>query len=191
MISYQDAIYQYMAYLVLHEGRPFCSNDFLHFKWEGEEYKPDYGYIRNIFSKFKREGRIEFCFYDVNAYYSLKGHKFGKNSMTLNHTGSNLAISPNHPLYKMLQNQIFGKEAIHNLHLKLEVPNIYLYPYSTLQWFDQDEVNRDFRILHQNIDNRFLQVRVHKSDTVTVIIGCSLNPIPLDSEGFNSLYKIL
>jgi hypothetical protein len=91
----------------------------------------------------------------------------------------------------MLQNQIFDKEAIHNIRLRLEVPNIYLYSYSTLQWFDQDEINRDFRVAYQNIDNRWLQIRVHKSDTVTVIIGCTLNPIPLDNEGFTSLYKIL
>jgi hypothetical protein len=191
MTELDEAMQQQMAYLVFDVKRPFCTNDFLRFVWEGKEYKPSYGTIRNKFTEFNKNGDIEFCFKDINAYYSLKGHKFSKNSMTLNHRVGNLAISPNHDLYKMLQGMVFDKEAIHNIRLRLEVPNIFSRSLCTLQYFDQDEISRDFRLPYRNIDNAQVQVRVHKSDTVTVIIGCSLNPISLDYNGLMRLNKIL
>jgi len=193
MSPLEEAMLEQMAYLVFNEQRPFCHNDFLRFEYNGEEYKPKYGTVRNIFSKFTKEERIEYEFRDVNAYYTLKGHKFGKNSMTVYHTrgNSSIAISPNHPLYQMLKNQMMDKQAIHNIRLSLKVPNIFTYSYATLQYFDQDEVSRDFRLPYWNIDNAQVQVRVHRTDSITVIIGCSLNPIPLDYNGLIRLYKIL
>jgi hypothetical protein len=194
MTELEDAMEQQMAYIVFHENRPFCANDFLRFECDGKEYKPNYGTIRNIFSKFTKKGIIELEFKGKPSYYTLKGHKFGKNSMTLTHaggTGSGIGISSDHPLYKTLRGMVFDKEAIHNIRLRFEVPNIFSRSLCTLQYFDQDETSRDFRLPYQNIDNTQMQIRVHKTDTISVVIGCSLNPIPLDPNGLNRLYKIL
>jgi hypothetical protein len=188
MSELKEAMYNQMAYIVLSEHRPFCANDFLRFVWDNKEYMPNYGTIRNLFSEFKDKGEIELCFRDINAYYSLSGQPFGKNSMTVYHTwGSTttnrLTLSPNHSLYKLLKNQIFDKQAIHNIRLRLEVPNIY----NTISHFDINPVSKDIETPYQNIDNAQLQIRVHKTDTVSVVIGCTLNPIPLDHGGLNRL----
>lgn len=193
MTELDEAMQQHMAYIVYHENTPFCANDFLFFECDGKEYKPDYGTIRNKFAQFTKKGIIERDYRTNMTYYTLKGKPFGKKSMTVYHTGGKLgiSISPNHPLYKILQNQVYDKQSIHNIRLRLEVPNIFSRSLCTLQYFDQDEINRDFRLPYQNIDNAQMQIRVHKTDIVSVIIGCSLNPIPLDHNGFNRLYKIL
>jgi hypothetical protein len=194
MSELDDAMLQQMAYIVFDEKRPFCVNDFLYFECNGKPYKPKSGTIRNKFSDFSKKGDIEFCFYDINAYYTLKGQPFGKKSMTLDHTGgktNNLTSHPNHPLYKTLQRMVLDKEAIHNIRLRLEIPNFFIRCLGTLHYFEQNEISRDFKLPYWNIDGSQVQVRIHKTDTITVIIGCSVNPIPLDHTGLIRLYKIL
>jgi len=192
MTELDEAMKQQMAYIVYHEDRPFSYEDFLYFECDGKPYKPPHGVIRNKFTQFKKEGIIELDYKAKPCFYTLKGHKFGKKSMTLTHTGGmNLSLNPNHPLYKMLQGMVWDKEAIHNIRLRFEVPNIFCRCLCTLQYFDQDETSRDFRLPYWNIDGSQVQVRIHKTDTISVIIGCSLNPIPLDHNGLIRLYKIL
>jgi hypothetical protein len=180
-----------MAYIVFHENRPFCANDFLRFQCEGKEHQPKYGTIRNKFAKFTKKGIIELNVKGNPSFYTLKGHKFGRKSMTLNHAGGNhLALSSNHPLYKMLQNMVLDKQAVHNIRLRLEVPDIY-NTISFLHKFDINPVSKDIETPYWNVNYAKVQIRIHKTNTVSVIIGCSQNPIPLDHNGFNRLHKIL
>jgi hypothetical protein len=197
MTELKEAMYNQMAYLVLSEHRPFCANDLLRFVCDNKEYTPNYGTIRNIFSEFKDKGQIEFCFRDINAYYSLKGQPFAKNSMTVYHTWGNnsgsgkLTLSPSHALYKLLKNQIFDMQAIHNIRLRLEVPGIYNNLLQSQLQLDIKPASKDIETPYQNVDNAQLQIRIHKTDTVSVVLACTLNPIPLDYNGLCRLYKIL
>jgi hypothetical protein len=191
MTELDEAMQNQMAYIVYHENRPFCTNDFLLFECDGKEYKPNYGTIRNKFSEFKKNGIIEFCYMDINAYYSLKGHPFSKKSMTLYHTGGNtLGISPNHPLYKMLQSVVFDKQGLHNMRLRFSIADIY-NTVLVLHKFPINEVSKDIEIPYWNKDNALVQMRIHKTDTISVVIGCTLEPIPLDYNGIIRLLTIL
>jgi len=189
MTELDDAIQEHMAFLVLHESRPFCTNDFLRFECNGKEYMPSYGTVRNKFSKFAKKGIIEYCFNDINAYYSLKGHKFGKKSMTDYHTGGITNISPSHPLYKMLRSHVFDKDSIHNIRLRLDVDDVYDIISKTN--IPKDDISQDLRIPYWNIGNAQVQIRIHKTNRISVIIGCSLNPIPLSDVGLKRLYEII
>jgi hypothetical protein len=189
MTELKEAMYNQMAYIVLSENRPFCTNDFLSFVWEGKEYKPDYGTIRKIFSEFKKEERIEFCFRSINAYYSIKGKPFRKNSMTLNHMGGNhINLGSNHPLYVMLRNRIFDKDSIHNIRLRLEVHDIYSEVNGNR--FRINEVSKDKDIDWQ-INNSIVRIVIHRTNTVSVSVGCTFNPIPLDHDGLDRFYTTL
>jgi hypothetical protein len=194
MTALEDAMQQQMAYIVYHEDRPFCANDFLLFECDGKEYKPNYGTIRNKITEFRKKGIIEVDFRDINAYYTMKGKKFGKKSMTLYHTGDLgiNSLSPNHPLYKTLRNMIFDKEAIHNIRLRLEVPDIYNISISIRQ-FTINPVSKDIETPFWNVDNAQVQIRIHKTNTVSVVVGCTSDPISLDysDNGIPSLFRIL
>jgi hypothetical protein len=185
----EDAMQQYMAYLVLSECRPFSPKDFLRFECDGKEYRPSYGTIRNKFCVFAQKGIIELHYKSNISFYTLKGHKFGKNLMTSYHTGD-ISISQNHSLYKMLQNHIFDKDSIHNIRLRLEVPKIYDRFSTATPSYPKDAISNDIRLPYWNINNSQMQIRIHKTDTITVIIGCSLDPIPLDW-GLYRFYKII
>jgi hypothetical protein len=193
MTELEDAMQQQMAYIVFVEHTNFCRDNFLRFEWEGKEYKPKYRTINNKFSEFTKKGIIELDVKGNPSFYTLKGHKFGRKSMTLTHTGGNLALSSNHPLYTMLKNQIFGKEGIHNLRLRLEVPDIYNIVSTSIRRFTINPVSKDIQVPYPNKDNAQLILRLHKTDTVSVTVGCSVNPISLDysDNGIPRLFTIL
>jgi hypothetical protein len=176
MTPTEEAIYEQMAYIVFEERRPFCSNDFIRFDHNGTEYTLSEGSIRNIFWKFNKEGRIELDFRTNFAYYSLKGHKFGKNSITLNHTwGKSPPISPNHPLYKVLKNQIWAKEACHNIRLRVDdVPDIY----NTVlkHRFPTNPVSQDIQVPYPIKDSVPLTLTIHKTNTISVALSCTNFP---------------
>jgi hypothetical protein len=102
------------------------------------------------------------------------------------------SISANHPLYKLLQNHVFGKQSLHNIRLRLSVADIYnttLHLHS--HRFTINEVSNDIEIPYWNKDNALVQIRIHKTDIVSVTIGCTLEPIPLDYNGILRLLTIL
>src|SRR4030095_11847153 len=108
MTSLDDAMEEYMAYIVLSERRPFCYRDFLKFEVNGKEYDMAHGTFRNKISKLKKRGRVELSYYSSCAFYSLEGYKFGK-PMTTDH-----AVVQNNPLYKMFRDLPFDKQSIHD-----------------------------------------------------------------------------
>ena len=122
MTEYEDGMLGHMDYIVNTELRPFSYVDFLSFEVDGKEYKMAHGTIRNKFTKFSKEGLIEFEYYSIRAYYTLKGKKFGK-LITPNPTS--VSSSYNDPLCRRIQYLPFDKAAIHNIRLKFEVEGIY------------------------------------------------------------------
>ena len=191
MTELDEAMQQQMAYFVFVEHTNFCRGNFLRFEWEGKEYKPNYRTINNKFSEFSKKGIIEIDVKGNPSYYSLKGHKFGRKPMTLNHMGG-ITLSPNHPLYKMLQNIVWDKEGIHNIRLRLEVPDIYDIV-SIRYRFTINPVSKDIEVPYPNKDNVQLVLRIHKTDTVSVAVSCTKQPITLDycDNGIPRFFTIL
>src|SRR4029078_13479820 len=98
MSELDNAMQEHMAYIALSEGRPFSFRDFLQFTIDGKIYKIAPGTFRNKVLELKKAGIIELDYNSGTAFYTLKGHRFGK-PMTHNHT----LVYHNNPIYRMLQ----------------------------------------------------------------------------------------
>lgn len=184
MSELDNAMQEHMAFIVLSEGRPFSFRDFLQFTIDGKIYKIAPGTFRNRVLALKKAGVIELDYNSGIAFYTLKGHKFGK-AVTPNHT-----VVHNNPLYKMLQDLPFDKQSIHDIHLRFKVPNIWQI-LSGCPNFPRNKRSQDIEIPTWNKNNFLIRVIIHKTDTVSVTIGCSLEPITLDANGIISFFNLL
>lgn len=173
-----------MAYIVLSERRPFCYRDFLKFNVNNKEYGMKHGTFRNKISKLMKNGKVELSYYSSCAFYTLIGYKFGK-SMTPNPT-----MIHNNPIYRILKDLPFDVQSIHDIRLKFKVPNIWNV-LSANSDFRIHPRSGDIAITSWSKDNAIVKVLIHKTDTVSVIIGCSLKPIPLDANGIIRFFTLL
>ena len=142
---------------------------------------------RNKISKLKKDGIVELDIKTSIAIHTLKDHKFGK-AGTPNHTG--VTISHNDPVYQMIKNLPMDKQSIHNIRLRFEAPNIYEI-FSVNTPFPKYDISKGIRLPYWSINNAMVQVRIHKTNTVSVIFGCSLEPIPLDYNGIIRFFTTL
>ena len=75
MSNLENGMLKHIQYIVTNEYRPFSFMDLLHFEVDGQTYNAKNGTIRNKFSKFNKEGKIELCYIDTIAFYSyLEGN---------------------------------------------------------------------------------------------------------------------
>jgi hypothetical protein len=183
MTESDDAMLERMIHIVYDEHKPFSYFDFL------DLMKPKT--YRNKISLLKKEGIVEPDIRSSIAFHTLKGYKFGKPG-TLDHTVV-FRLNHNDPLYKTLRYIPFGAESIHDIRLRFIAQNIY----NLFQKFNFPPNNFHCNTTSGDIvipsflkDNAVVRIIVHKTDVVSVIIGCSKQPIPLDPEGlirFSSL----
>jgi hypothetical protein len=133
------AMLKHMKKIVYQESRPISFLDFMEFKVDDKSYSARRGTIRNKFSKFVKEKKIEFCYNDVVSFYTLAGKQLGKNQLlTPNHTDTNiinyntdsrslLKSIKQHPIYMLIKYIPFGKRSIHDLHLTFESKGLYCF----------------------------------------------------------------
>ena len=206
MSKLDDAMIKHMQYIVNSEYRPFSYIDFLDFKVNGHSYNSKHGTIRNKFSKFHNEGKIEFCYTDRIAFYSLPGRKFGKDKlMTDNHTEDviNYNYSNNkynlyksirkNPLYNIIKHMSFGKRSIHDIYLSFQSNGLWNFLANT-EYFKQkiNSKNKSISFGYYQIEKYLaIQVKVQHTNTVNVIVKCSTNPIILDFDGVMRLTEAL
>ncbi|MGH9973619.1 MAG: hypothetical protein ACRD93_06950, partial [Nitrososphaeraceae archaeon] len=57
--------------------------------------------------------------------------------------------------------------------------------------FPKDNRSGDIRLPYWNKNNAIVQVRIHKTNTVSVIIACSREPFPLDYNGIIRFFTTL
>lgn len=77
----ENAMLKHMKKKVYEESKPFSFLDFMEFKVDDKPHSPKRGTIRNKFSKFVKENKIEFCYNDGISFYTLAGKQFGKNKL--------------------------------------------------------------------------------------------------------------
>lgn len=184
MTALDDAMQEHMAYIVLSEGRPFSYKDFLSFQVDNKEHKMAHGTFRNKMVVLRRNQEIELCYNTGIAFYTLKGKKFGK-PMTSNH-----AVVHNSPFYKLLQELPLDKQSIHDIHLRFNVPDIWKI-FSFNPNLHTNKRSKDILISSWAKNNAIVRIVIHKTDTVSVIIGCSLQPFPLDIDGIILFFNLL
>jgi hypothetical protein len=194
---------QHIRYLVLMERRPFCYLDFCSEKVKDQPYAMAHGTFRNKITELKKQGIVEHEYNSGTAYYTLTGMHFGKKrktmmtpSMTHNHMG----VSPvtivteditKTPLYKEIQKLPPEQRALHDIHLKFQVPDIWTIINSSKRYIPND-VSKDISLPYIITSNHLkIHPIVHRTDTVTVSVACSFAPIATDTDGLIRLSNAL
>lgn len=112
--------------------------------------------------------------------------------MVDDHTGvllsSNLRYLKNHPIYRLIQNVLYDKGALHDIRLRFTVQGIWAI-LSTSNAIDP--VSKDIRLINQEINALDIKVTVHHTDTLSIVIGCSYSPVAVDTAGVIRLSNAL
>ena len=178
----------HMQRIVLIEGRPFCFRDFLDFEVDGKKYKMKHGTIRNKISKLKKNGLIQLEYYSGPAFYSLKGVSLTKpkREMTDNHT-----VVPQLSSVSFIDNLPSQIHSVHDIRLRFIAEGIWSTIRRTHPELTPNEVSKDISLLPIRMYNMEAKTVVHHSDTVSVIVACSMKPVVVDHEGLIRLSNIL
>jgi hypothetical protein len=176
------------------------------FEVGGQEYRMVHGTFRNKVSRLIREGLVEIYYKSNITFYTLCGIKFGKNHrivMTGSHTGvptSALSSASNlssNPLYKIIKYLPLDRNSVHDIRLKFVSPQIYAIIYSSISKrsfafsYRINSRSKDILLPAWKIRDLLVKVTIHRTDTVSIIIGCSLNPVTLDINGIIKLTNAL
>jgi hypothetical protein len=126
--------------------------------------------------------------------------------MTGNHAGvqsSLVSVSPSssslhsNPLYRILRDLPLDKCSVHDIRLKFACPNLYTIIFSLIsnKTLGYDCIinsrSKDILLPVWKIGDLLIKATIHRTDTVSVMIGCSLNPIVLDVTGIIRLTNSL
>jgi hypothetical protein len=186
MTSLDDAIDVHMAHLVFEEHRPFSYKDFLHFEVDGTEYKMMHGTFRNKISRLVKKGAAEHAYNSGIAFYTLPGTRFGK-PMTANHMG---VMSSSDPIVKLIRNLPLEKSALHDINLRFQGKG-YWSLLSANPIYRIHPISKDILLPSFEANDLMMRTTVHKTDTVTVVVGCSYAPIVVDINGVIRLTNAL
>jgi hypothetical protein len=184
MSNLDDAMIEQMAYLVFRERRPFSYLDFLSFEIDGQQHKMARGTFRNKVSKLVRNGQVEVAYMSGLAFYTLKGVSFGKLAVTPSHTGVH------NPILKLIENLPMDKRALHDIRLRFKVQDIWSI-LSTNSDLSLNPISKDIGLKPWITDGLLIKITIHKTNTVTVIVGCSYEPVAVDINGIIRLSNAL
>jgi len=187
-----DIVVQRIKQIISIEHRPVSCLDFLPtFQVEGKEYRIAYGTLRNILSRLRRTTQIQIDYKTKQTFYTLPGIIFGrsKQMMTSYHTGVHTSVGHD-SIYKLIQNLPLGKKALHDIHLRLEIKGIWSI-LSRSPTFKIDAISKDIRLPRWHIKDLALRVTVHRTNTISVIVGGSYHPVAIDFNGIIRLSNAL
>lgn len=200
MTKLDDVILRYITYLVEVDGRPFSYKDFEYFKVDGQIYSVAHGTFRNKISRLTKESIVEVLYASKVSFYTLKGHYFSiRDSVTRNVMGISsvipvigvipyTAVSEANSFFDYLKTLDNNANSIHDIHTKFTVLDIYKILSSSPKYSKLiNPVSKDILLEVENIDDMHIYVTVHRTDTVTVIVGCSREPITIDERGITRL----
>jgi hypothetical protein len=196
-----DAMMMHMYDIVHGEHRPFSYLDLLNFEVDEVSYKITHGTFRNKISKLIKEEMVEIAYKSHLTFYTLKDVTFGRNyRVTRNHMG---VMQPNtmpqlssNPIYRIIKDLPLEKNSVHDIRLKFHVPDIYhnivsRTTHSLLYDSITNPISKDISLPLWQIENLNVKVVIHKTDTVSVIVGCSYNPVAVDVAGIIQLTNAL
>lgn len=184
MPSLDIAMAEHMAYIVMIEKRPFTYRDFLVFEVGERTYTMKHGTFRNKLRALIKTGEVSRIGVSGLGFYTLEGHEFQK-PVTPDH-----ALVHNHPLYKLIEHLPWGQRSIHDIRLRFKVPEIWNV-FSASPEFKLVKKSQDIAIPTWSKDNALIRTIIHKTDYVSVIVGCSLHPIALDIQGIINFFSLL
>lgn len=193
MNNMASAVIHRIRQIVADEHRPVSCLDFLpSFTVEGKEYHLEYGTLRNILSRLRRIGQIQIVYKTKQTFYTLPGVSFNRSkitAMTPYHTGVS-QFGQDASIYRLIQNLPLGRHALHDIHLRFKLRSIR----STLAASSIpkiDSFSKDIRLPAWEIRGLTLRTTIHRTDTVSVVVGGSYNPIAVDFNGIIRLSNSL
>jgi hypothetical protein len=178
----------HMQRIVRGENRPFSYRDFLEFEVDGKKYSMAHGTFRNKISKLKKSGYVQLEYYSGSAFYSLKGYHFTKprKGMTDNHTVVSSLSS-----VSFIDNLPSQRHSVHDIRLKFKTEGIWSTIYRNHPELKPNEVSKDIALMPIQAYDMETKTVVHHSDTVSVIVACSMKPVVVDHEGLIRLSNLL
>jgi hypothetical protein len=178
----------HMQRIVRLEKRPFCYRDFLEFEVDGIRYSMTHGTFRNKISTFIKNGLVQLVFYSGPAFYSLKAVHFAKpkRGMTDNH-----AVVSSVSSLSFIDNLPSQRHSVHDIRLKFKAEGIWSTIRSTHPELIPNEVSKDISLLPIQAYDMEAKTVIHHSDTVSVIVACSMKPVVVDHEGLIRLSNLL
>jgi hypothetical protein len=197
MSDLDSALWKRITQIVLTENRPFSYLDFVpNFYVDGKQFNIADGTFRNKVSDMINAEKVEVICYSPQAFYTLKGVTFAK-PMIDDRIGVVLPIQlkyiTNDSLYRSIKNLPFGQKSLHNIRLRFEARRIWstIISYNSEEEYKINPKSKDIRLPLMTIDNLDIHVNIHRTDTVSVIIGCSYSPIAVDVNGVIRLSSAL
>jgi hypothetical protein len=188
MSELDKAMEEHMAGIVRSQNKPFSFRDFLNFEVDGKEYRMAHGTYRNKIAALKKLGKVEPAYNAGLAFHTLKGKQFGK-PMTSTHEG--VCNSKMDSFSRLISDLPIDRAALHNIRLKFQVEGIWFKFSSHYPQLPVRDVNKDICVPTWNIGELLIRTVVHRSDTVTVTIACSLTPVAMNIKGFMDLSNAL
>ena len=183
---------KHINHLALFEKRPFCFRDFLDFEVDGDHYSMAHGTFRNNVSKLVRNGIVELQFYSGPAFYSLPGHNFTKRKIM---TGDHAVVTSMSSMSSVSSNFIDSlpaeQHAVHDIRFRFKVEGIWSIISAHNPEFPQNETSKDIFLNSLNTNELKVTTTVHHTDTVSVAVACSMNPVIVDCKGIIRLSNAL
>jgi hypothetical protein len=200
----------HISHIIHEEQRPFSYRDFIRFEIDGQEFRMTHGTFRNNVSCLMKEGLVEVSYKSSITFYTLRGVKFSKDSrivMTHDHTGvvsSSVSVSPisplslsSNPLYRIIRDLPLDKNSVHDIRLKFASPQIYAITSSSISSkvggheYTVNSKSLDILLPAWKLRGLLVKATVHRTDIVSIVVGCSLNPVSLDVSGIIRLTNAL
>jgi hypothetical protein len=212
MTERDDAMQEHMAYLVFVQHRTFSYLDFLNFEVNGVQYNMSHGIFRNKISKFIGAGKVELVCNSGLGFYSLKGIQIQKKLMTPNHMGVVSSVtavfnptSTPPSIYNIIKELPLDNNSLHDIHLRFEVPGIWTILFASVnvdtpqlqqqqkqqQPLRLNSISKDISPPPWEIKGLNIKVTVHRTNIVSIVVGCSYAPIATDIGGVIRLSNAL
>ena len=164
----------HMQKLVRIVQRPFCYRDFLDFEVDGKKYSMTHGTFRNKISQYVRNGYAQLEYYSGPAFYSLKGVNFAKPRQRM--TDYRMVV-PSLSSVSFIDNLPSERHSVHDIRLKFKTEGIWSTICCTHPELTPNEVSKDISLFPIRMYDMEAKTVVHHSDTVSVIVSCSLKPL--------------
>jgi hypothetical protein len=179
-----EALVKRLKYVNDVEYRPASYKDFENLEVDGKLCKLEYGTLRNKISVLKRKGDIERYYNSKASFFVMKGVKFGKQRSLQAMTEYSIS-----QLSEVVQQLPEASKGIHDIHTSFRVQDIWIVV-SESKRFKANEQNKGILLPHINIDGLKITANIHHTNTVTVTVACSKNPISTNLGDINGVIKL-
>jgi hypothetical protein len=179
-----EALRKQIKYINEVEFRPASYQDFKDLEVDGELSKLEYGTLRNKISALKKKGEIERYYNSRASFFVIKGLRFGR--QRIQHDMIEHSISELSEAIQLLPKESKG---LHDIHTSFQVLDIWQV-LSESKRFKVNEHNKGILLPHFNIDGLKITTNVHHTDTVTVTVACSSNPVSTEIDDVNGIIRL-